>query len=431
MEAADQLSKTLDHVVSCIPDAAMTVSRELTITRMNASAEDLYGVEAQEIIGRHFTVLTPEPAQAEVAALLAAVFDGLPAPQYRGPRIRPDGTEIIVSISAAPLDSTELGVSQLLAIVRDITHEVAERNARRAAEIRLQRTFDEALIATALWELDGRTVLVNDAACSLLQRSREELLHFSWDEFTHPEDLGDGDAVIEHLLDPETADRHVREKRYILPDGSVMWAQVQCVLVRHRDGSPSHFVGQVQDITAQRREESRLLELASHDDLTGLLNRRGLQMALDAHMVGAREHDQNGSLIVVDLDNFKGYNDKFGHPAGDRLLTCVGEALSANLRETDLIARFGGDEFVAMLPQTDREQALAAAEKLLVRVAEAAAQATGPIELPITASIGIACFQDVPSNTPELIEAADRAMYAAKNAGKNQVAFHASGALRA
>jgi diguanylate cyclase (GGDEF)-like protein len=159
---------------------------------------------------------------------------------------------------------------------------------------------------------------------------------------------------------------------------------------------------------------------ASHDPLTGLANRRTFQMLLDREFKLARRHAAPLSLVVVDVDHFKRYNDTFGHAAGDALLMEIANALGAAARGTDFVARFGGEEFVVVLPHTDREGALVAATKLLEAVRHLHEDAL-VLSGQVTASVGVATFPH-DGDTPErLFERADQAMYDAKQGGRNQV----------
>jgi diguanylate cyclase (GGDEF)-like protein len=159
---------------------------------------------------------------------------------------------------------------------------------------------------------------------------------------------------------------------------------------------------------------------ASHDPLTGLANRRTFQQVLDREFKLARRHGTPLSLVVVDVDHFKRYNDTYGHAAGDALLMEIANALGAAARCTDFVARFGGEEFVVVLPHTDREGALVAAGKLLDAVRNLHEEAL-VLSGQVTASVGVATYPH-DGDTPErLFERADQAMYTAKQGGRNRV----------
>lgn len=167
---------------------------------------------------------------------------------------------------------------------------------------------------------------------------------------------------------------------------------------------------------------STLKELASHDSLTGLLNRRAFHELATQMLKSAHRRKEPAALIMLDLDHFKQVNDRYGHLEGDHVLKMVAEALKATARENDIVARHGGEEFVMAMTGVDEAESLVAAER--VRTAIAALTDT---KCRITASLGVAAFtpgvqkRDVAQILEEMLCQADKALYAAKNHGRNQV----------
>jgi diguanylate cyclase (GGDEF)-like protein len=157
--------------------------------------------------------------------------------------------------------------------------------------------------------------------------------------------------------------------------------------------------------------------LARTDFLTGALNARAFYELAEAETARALRFDHPLTLVYLDLDDFKAVNDRFGHAGGDRVLRAAAAALQASLRETDRVARVGGDEFALLLPETDGK----AAEAAMSNVRTAVAGALGAHGWPVTFSIGIAAYETPPRDIDVLIKAADEAMYRAKAAGKNRI----------
>ncbi|MFB3134982.1 MAG: diguanylate cyclase domain-containing protein, partial [Rhodospirillales bacterium] len=176
------------------------------------------------------------------------------------------------------------------------------------------------------------------------------------------------------------------------------------------------------DVTESKKAEERIRHLATHDVLTGLPNRALGMDRLSQALAMARRNVAMTALVFVDLDGFKGINDTHGHEAGDRVLKEVAGRLSSCVRETDTVARFGGDEFLLVLTAiTDKSTVTAVVEKVLDSLSRSFA-VDGRVT-PLGASIGVALYPGDGETPEELFRRADRAMYAAKAAGKNSYRF--------
>jgi diguanylate cyclase (GGDEF)-like protein len=188
------------------------------------------------------------------------------------------------------------------------------------------------------------------------------------------------------------------------------------------------------EVTERTRELraaiAELEQLATRDGLTGLYNHRYFQEWLDIELSRARRHGHPVSLLFIDVDHFKQYNDRNGHPAGDRLLKRLSSVLTGGrssglpvtTRKSDIVARYGGEEFVMLLPETSFEGARIKAQRILAAMAEQSfehgeAQPSGRVSV----SIGVACFPEHGQDKQELIAAADKMLYKAKHAGRNCV----------
>jgi diguanylate cyclase (GGDEF)-like protein len=170
----------------------------------------------------------------------------------------------------------------------------------------------------------------------------------------------------------------------------------------------------------------RLTVMASIDMLSGLANRRGFQSRLDFEWMKAQQYDSDLSLLMIDVDHFKLFNDTYGHPEGDACLSRLGETLAAVAGETmGFAARYGGEEFCLLLPNTDARRALEIGEMVRSAVHDLAMPHCTSSYLSVTASVGVACTRPSEKQQPgDLIEAADAALYAAKHRGRNTVVEH-------
>jgi diguanylate cyclase (GGDEF)-like protein len=224
----------------------------------------------------------------------------------------------------------------------------------------------------------------------LVHRGRERLIPAAWRFF------GGGESQHTFGIAREAA------------HGSELAEQLEAVKRRYQES-----VSQLASLTG------RLRELAMIDSLTGVLNRRAFLDHADGEWVRHRRHKNPLACCALDVDGFKKVNDNFGHAAGDALLQHIGALLRASLRASDLPARLGGDEFVALMPETGLEGALVLGERLLSRLSAHPLTALDQ-SIKATVSIGVATA-DGCSSLEELLAKADRALYAAKNAGRNRV----------
>ncbi len=194
-------------------------------------------------------------------------------------------------------------------------------------------------------------------------------------------------------------------------EGNDFWLEQHIVTVRNDNEDIESFVSVGQDITFKKELE----KLSSIDKLTGIMNRRKLDESLDYHVNVAKRYKKNLSLIIIDIDNFKIVNDKYGHQMGDKVLFEVTKIISSKIRKIDIFGRFGGEEFLLICPETDEKQAFHLAEKLRIEIANYNFDKIGQK----TISLGISQFHSDDS-AQTLIKKADIALYESKNNGRNQ-----------
>lgn len=169
------------------------------------------------------------------------------------------------------------------------------------------------------------------------------------------------------------------------------------------------------------RDFEHQYKLATTDGLTDLYNHRYFQEQIRMHVENAKRYDTEFSLIIIDIDFFKKFNDSFGHQSGDAVLRQVAQTLKRNVRVTDIVCRYGGEEMSIILPNTDREVAFSTAQKICKRVADKKFHLANGEEAHVTISLGVATFPHDGESATDIIEAADKRLYEAKNRGRNQV----------
>jgi diguanylate cyclase (GGDEF)-like protein len=170
-----------------------------------------------------------------------------------------------------------------------------------------------------------------------------------------------------------------------------------------------------------------LRQLATRDELTGLLNRREFDRILEEEKERALRFSDPLALLMIDVDHFKAINDSYGHPVGDAVLREIAKRMGARVRNIDKVARLGGDEFAVLLVQTDRPVAVEVARRIRAEI-ERRPIAAGAGAVHVTASLGVAARPDDAETAADIVAAADKALYAAKAAGRNRVVAHGEAA---
>lgn len=313
---------------------------------------------------------------------------------------------------------------------------VAERTQALNESLALYRLLTEDA-QDVLWRTDSRLIVTYiSPADERLRgfRADEVVGHSVFEMFTD-----EGVEVIKSMLRLRAmedaaggTERFLRfEVEHRCKDGRLIWGEMLSKPDRNAQGEIIGYHGITREITERKRLEEQVHQLAFHDPLTHLANRRLMLDHLEQAMSASKRSQRHGALLFLDLDNFKPLNDTHGHGVGDLLLIEVAERLKACVREADTVARFGGDEFVVLLselstqPGEAAEQAVAIAEKVSTRLAEPyvlqSAPSAPPIRHECTASIGVAVFRGRDESQNTVIDRADAAMYQAKEEGRNRI----------
>jgi diguanylate cyclase (GGDEF)-like protein/PAS domain S-box-containing protein len=253
---------------------------------------------------------------------------------------------------------------------------------------------------------------MNDAAQTQFGYPHFEVFEASIAEIVLGEE--DREEFTSRLQEAVEADRHINvELPAVTKDGNRLMVDWNVMPMKGLNGAVSSVRLVASDITERVMQADRLRDLAFKDALTGLCNRRSFMDAVGT--VGERSQGTPCSVILMDVDKFKNYNDTYGHPDGDTLLRRIGDILGASLRDPYLPARFGGEEFVVLLPGADEEQAFRVAERLRLGIEEQTQDLRGS-----TVSLGVSTTYDLRRDADLIIEQADQALYRSKHNGRNQ-----------
>ena len=296
--------------------------------------------------------------------------------------------------------------------VEELNGHIAEQEriskALRETEEHFRSAFDYAPIGMALVSPQGAWLRVNRSLCDLMGYTEEELLASTFQDLTHRDDLDNDLANLYRLIQGETPTCQV-EKRYVHRSGIIVWALNNVSLVREDDGTPVHFIFQIQDITERKRFEAALQNLSLIDELTGLYNRRGFMAVTAQHLAAIRRNKKVPVILYADLDGLKKINDSLGHQAGDAAINQTAEILKDTFRTSDIVARLGGDEFVVLAGIGKDESADSLTDRLQLRFELYNAQSNAPYKLSI--SVGVVHFDLDEDSIEEVTARADRNMY--------------------
>jgi diguanylate cyclase (GGDEF)-like protein/PAS domain S-box-containing protein len=307
--------------------------------------------------------------------------------------------------------------SKLVGTIQDVTDEVTAGPSRELLS-RVVQSSDDAIITQTR---DGTITSWNGGARRLYRYSAEEAIGNPISIIEPPDLAGEHEEILRRVFSGESLDHF--ETEHVRKDGRRIVVALTVSPVRDAEGRIISAAVLGRDVTERRHYEERLRHLADHDQLTGLFNRRRFAEELKREFARAGRYHTAGAVIGIDLDNFKVVNDSAGHAAGDVVLVAVAHAMRRRFRETDVIARMGGDEFAVLLDDVELDHARQAAEDLL-----GALRSTRPVfggkSWQISASVGVATFQPDEATAREVEIFADLAMYEAKRAGGDRVVVY-------
>jgi len=429
-ESEARLRATLDSAL----DGVISIDASGRLIDFNPAAEAIFGWTKIEVLGRPMAELLIPPQHRGAHNVGLARFVQTRQTRILNQRVeitalRRDGSEFPVELTITSIRQNDADL--FTAYIRDITERrLTEAQLRLAANV-----FTHSREGIFITDAQGAIMDVNDAFTRITGYTRAEALG------RNPRLLSSGRqgtafyaGMWRDLIDKGEWIGEIWNRR---KDGEVYAETLTISAVRDAQGRTVQYVAQFSDITERKQIEDDVRQLAFHDALTRLPNRRLLQDRLAQAMAGSQRHAHYGALMFLDLDNFKPLNDAHGHGVGDLLLIEAAARLCSCVRASDTVARFGGDEFVVMLSSlhTDRgesiTQACHVADKILHSLAQPYSLATQQIGLRertvdhcCSASIGVALFGRHDGNQDDVLKWADAAMYRAKHDGRNVVRFH-------
>ncbi|RTL53090.1 MAG: diguanylate cyclase [Rhodocyclaceae bacterium] len=421
------------------PVAVMAWSEGYLVREWNHAAEYTFGWTREEILGRNFMELMVRPedrrqVDLDIRATLRSQDDSRRRSHIN---LTKDGREILCSWSNTDCHDAQGGPLGTISIAQDVTAQTRMADALRESERRYRTLLEIAPFPVMVTRIaDGGVIFCNHRASERLGLRSDNLEGLYAPKFWEkPEQRQE---MIARLVERGFVFDY--EVQLHTLKGVTFWAHLSAILIAKPDGASEAFVS-FNDITERKNAElalhqsnmnlqmrlveiqelqQQLQEQAVRDSLTGLYNRRYLAETLDRELARARRQGHPLSLLLIDLDHFKELNDNHGHRAGDAVLKAVAELLRMDIRSADLACRYGGEEFLIVLPGMGLDKAEEKAESWRQSI-EGHLFKVREETLRITASFGVAVYPEHGRDPDQLIHAADTALYEAKRQGRNRV----------
>jgi diguanylate cyclase (GGDEF)-like protein/PAS domain S-box-containing protein len=411
-----------ETLIQNVPAVFCVLDRQRRLVRWNSNVNRLFGATDEQLRGFDALDFVIEEDRAHTDASIQEVFEK----GYSHTEMRVRSADRGIRNYAMRCRRVEIGGQPYIAgFGLDVTE-------HKRAEVALQES--EARYRSLIAALsDGVVLLDRQGTVQASNASAERLLGIHHGE-TATEFPGEPDAEIvredgspfpPEMRPPQQTLRtgqpvHKEMMGLRKPDGTTKWLSVSAEPLFHaRDTRPYAVVVSFSDVTDRKLLEQELEHQAQTDSLTGAVNRRYFQELAEKEMAQSRRYNRPLSLLMIDIDRFKLVNDGFGHAVGDRVLQEFVRMARETLREVDVIARTGGEEFAVLLPETNDQRASQVAERLRQVVANAKVSVAGKVPVQFTISVGVVAIQDADLETS--LACADQALYRAKELGRDQV----------
>jgi diguanylate cyclase (GGDEF)-like protein/PAS domain S-box-containing protein len=378
--------------------------------------DDLLGKNMHELI--HHSRVDGSPYPAEDCQIYKAFKKNEKSHVDTEVLFRMDGSSFPVEYWSSPIIHNGITVGCVVTYL-DITERKQAMASLQESNERFRTSFTDASIGMALVSLDYNIIKANQPFCEMLGYSEDELVGVLLKDITHEDDVEQSIQKHRMLVTGEISKYHI-EKRYVHKQGHEIWSLLSMSLVRDNKTSPLYAIAQIQDISERKKVDEQLSYQASHDTLTGLVNRREFERRTERLLATIRQDNSEHALCFMDLDQFKVVNDTCGHVAGDGMLHQLSTVLKQTVRHRDTLARLGGDEFGVLMEHCSLDDAHRVATSLQKVIQDYHFSWEGR-SFRVGVSIGLVPITETTSNLTELLKNADAACYMAKDSGRNRI----------
>ncbi|NPU83153.1 MAG: PAS domain S-box protein [Syntrophaceae bacterium] len=435
-DALRESQQRLADIISFLPDATLAIDTDRKVIVWNRAIEEMTGIPASEMIGRGDYAYTIPFYGERRPLLMDLVWEDNTELEALYSHVRRDGNAITAEVfsptlyggrgahiflKASPLHDRDGRIIGAIESIRDISERKRMEEIQQQSEERYRTIIEN--IEDGYFEVDlaGNFVFFNESMRKIMGFEPEEMPGLNYRKFADEENVRKAYRIFDGILRTGAPVSRF-ESEIVRKDGDLRTLEMSASLIRDGEGNPTGFRGVARDTTDRKRAEEAIREMAYHDPLTGLPNRKLFTDRLEMALARAEREEGVLAVLMMDLDRFKDINDTLGHSVGDELLIAVGSRLKGLFRRVDTVARFGGDEFVILLPEVrGDEDTLWICQKAVEAIREPFI--CGNHVLEVTTSIGAALYPSHGTDMNMLLRNADVAMYKAKRAGRNRCAF--------
>ena len=400
----------LAALIDSSPDPTYFQDKEGNFLNCNSAFEKLVKTKKKKIIGVNNSSFLPDKVfESFIVNNRKAVETG----KLSVNEISIDGEKIFETVTTPFYDSDGM-IKGVIGVSRDISERVKTEKALRESEKRVRQIIENASDIIFSMDMDGRILEMSENWSRYMGYDISDIVGKDFYSFIYPDDRENVEkSLIEIAVKNEGISVDFRARS---GNGLLKWYTCNSKLLRDEDNNPICIIGIARDITEKKKYFDKLQSEAELDPLTNVFNRRMLDYLLETEITKAENYKSVFTFIMIDLDFFKNVNDTYGHDKGDEVLKSCAEIFKNNTRQSDIIARYGGEEFVIIAPDTNPENGKMLAEKIraVVEIYDFGLKDN------LTASFGVSSYMD--NDTPELLmKRADKALYSAKQEGRNRV----------